>query len=108
MTTELSRRIAHACDLIESGVFRDRIPVKHSDTNALEFSPLTLAELNDRVADANASIAHIVRGARLSRRMLDGFDVERMNDAADIAEAYSGPAYQRATGIIADLREPTC
>lgn len=111
MTTELTRRIAYACDLIESGVFRDRIPVKHSDTNALEFSPLTLGELNERTADANATIAHVVRSARSSGREFDDFDMERMNEAADLANAYSGSAYQRARAHIeaaTQVGEPTC
>lgn len=109
MTTELTRRIALFGDLIESGVFRDRIPVKHSDANALEFSPLTLTELNERTADANSWIAHTYRGARRNRRTLDDFDTDRMDAFSDVADMYADAAWQRAQALIApQAGEPTC
>lgn len=63
----------------------------------LPFSPLTLAELNERVLDANLTIAHAFRGATRSGRELDEYDMEHMTEAAAAAESYSAAAVQRAT-----------
>lgn len=70
----------------------------------LPFSPLTLRELNYRVQDANATIAHIVRWARRNQRPLDDFDLARMATEADEANAYAEAAKQRADAIMVGRR----
>lgn len=75
---------------------RDRFAeIIDSKRPTLPFSPLTWAELNSRVQDANGLIAHAFRGAVRRGRELDDYDMARMTEAAEIAEAYSAASTAR-------------
>jgi hypothetical protein len=118
MTTELTRRIAHACDLIESGVFRDPAErPSHEDVKAAHDACTEAYEAYQRahnIADGRArSIAdQIVLGLLVSEyelaRYVEGREAESEAKTAWEAASAHADAVYKARYPQPVTQEPTC